>query len=340
MTPEFVHGIIARSNRNLLLRCLLGIALLVGAGLIFSNYLYNFTTGPFTVKGKLLGNAASLGDLSQRFITVTGDDDLIDTGYQYVTTSSSGAETIEAYYQALILDDKFLLVKSDKLLEGKTVTGGLTEMPGDVREEVIRDIEKEYPDLKDTFLPFMLDTSDFRIPGYIGLAIAAVVLLLTVWGVFRWISRRGDPLQHPIMKSLSRFGDPDTIASQIEMDMVNNPAKVGKLSLGRSWLVQSTGSSLSATRFNDVMWAYKSITQHRTNGIPTGKTYAALIWDRHGTCMTVNGKEKLIDETLTELSRRSAGAVFGFSADIQNMWKSNRADFLTAVDQRRQDSKA
>lgn len=336
MTSDFVTNIVNRSNRNLLLRSLLGIVILVVAGVFFSNYLYNFISGPFTVEKDQLIQAKSLGDLKQQFITVKGDEEIVDTGYQYVTGSGSD-EKIESYYEALVLDDKLLLVKSGSLLEGQTtVTGGLTELPSDVQREVIADLEREYPNLKDTFLPFMLDTGNYRLPGFIGLAVAAVVLVLVAIGLGRYFGRVSDPAKHPIMKSLNRFGDANNVAQQIEMEMAQEPPKVGNMRMGRNWLIQATGSSMNATRYNDVMWAYKQITQHRTNGIPTGKTFSAMIFDRHGSMMLVSGKEKLIDETLQEVARRAPGSVVGFSKEIQDMWKSKRAEFVAAVDQRRQ----
>jgi uncharacterized protein DUF6709 len=340
MTPEFVGGIIKRSNRNLLIWCLVGVAVLVVGLALASNYLYNFISGPFTVSGDQLVGASSLNDLQQRFITVKGDEKLIDTGYQYVSTGSGGKETVEAYYEALVLGDKFLLVKSGTSLDTDTVTGGLWDMPSDVREQVINDIEKQYPGVKDTFLPFMMDTADYRVPGYVGLAIGAVVLILTVIGLSRWLGRSSDPLKHPIMKRLSRLGDPQSVAGQIEMEMVGEPVKVGNVRLTRNWMIQSTSTSLDAARFNDVVWAYKRITQHRTNGIPTGKTYSALIYDRYGTSLTISGKEKLVDETLGEIFRRAPGTVTGYSSEIQKMWNSNRSGFIAAVDQKRRDGAA
>jgi hypothetical protein len=88
------------------------------------------------------------------------------------------------------------------------------------------------------------------------------------------------------------------------------------------------------------MWLYKKVTQHRTNGIPTGKTYAALIWDRYGTCITFAGKEKVVDQALGDILGRSPGAVAGYSSDIEKMYKANRQGFVAAVEQRRQEAVA
>jgi hypothetical protein len=83
------------------------------------------------------------------------------------------------------------------------------------------------------------------------------------------------------------------------------------------------------------MWAYMKVTQHRTNGIPTGKTYTALVWDRHGMCITINGREKTIRDMLEGILSRAPWAFGGYAADIEKTWKANRAGFIGAVDQRR-----
>ncbi len=337
MTSDFINKIIARSNQRILIWSLIGIAILVAAGVLASNYLYNFVSGPFTVDSSVLEKANSLNDLEQKWITVKGDDTLIDTGYQYVSTSDSGTETVEDYYLALPIGNKLLIVKSPKQLSTDTVTGGLWEMSSDEQEHVINDIAKDYPGVKDSFMPFVLDTASYRQPGFIGLAVAAVILLLSLFGLFTWISRSSNPLNHPIMKGLKRFGDPQATAGQIEMEMVGDPVTAGKLRFTRSWLFQATNTTFKAMRLNDVMWIHKQVTQRRTNGIPSGKSYAVMIYDRYGTIMTVPAKDKQVDEMIQGVVNRAPWVIAGYNLDIQNMWKSNRQNFIATVDQRRKD---
>jgi hypothetical protein len=78
------------------------------------------------------------------------------------------------------------------------------------------------------------------------------------------------------------------------------------------------------------------VTQHRTNGIPTGKTYTALVFNRYGGNISISGKEKFVNEIIQAVLRFAPGTVMGYSDEIVNFWKTNLAGFAKAVDQRRQ----
>ena len=65
----------------------------------------------------------------------------------------------------------------------------------------------------------MLKTENYRFNGFIGLAMGALVLLLSLWGIARALIRSGDVTKHPIMTGLARFGDPRSIAQQLDLEM-------------------------------------------------------------------------------------------------------------------------
>jgi hypothetical protein len=335
MTNSFVQAIIRRSNRNLLLWCAAGLVLVVGLAAFNTRYFYNFFAGPFPIDRQALLATTDTGALRQYFVKVSGDN-VIDTGVQEVSRNTkTGSETVTAAFMALVLDDRFLIVKAPDDKENTEFTGYLEAMPSDVRTDIIEDIERKVPQVRGAFLPFMLNTDSFRTPGYIGLVLGIPLFGLCIWGLARAIRRSNDAAAHPIMRALGRFGPPDYVAGQIDAEMSAENPKVGNVHLTPNWLVQASSASLSATRIEDIVWAYKQVTQHRTNGIPTGKTYAATIWDRHGVCITVTGKEPVVNQVLEMISRRTPWILAGYSADLEKAWKQNRAAMLDAVDQRR-----
>jgi hypothetical protein len=85
----------------------------------------------------------------------------------------------------------------------------------------------------------------------------------------------------------------------------------------------------------DVVWAYLQVVKHYHSGIPTGKSHFVKVFDREGTSATISTKKKTAPELLQTLQRRVPWAVYGFSADIEQLWKKRRAEFLSSVDQRR-----
>jgi hypothetical protein len=285
-------------------------------------------------RDKLL-TLSDTGDLFQYYVTVQGDDHG-NTGFTYVSTSDSGVETIEHYYHVLLIGRHVLLVKSKSAEIQNEQTGALVGLTPDLQKDLIAELEKEVPELNDKFLPVMLDTTNFRTNGYIGLAIAAVVGLLSGYGTLLALYRLFNPQAHPALKPFSRFGSPEAVSHEIDMEMMQPHEQVGKkLHFTRRWLV-STTNSLEVVPYRDILWCYMQVTQHRTNGIPTGKTYTALVFNRYGGNISIPGKEKFVNEILQAVLRFAPGTVVGYSDEIVNLWKNNLAGFAKAVDERRQ----
>jgi len=123
---------------------------------------------------------------------------------------------------------------------------------------------------------------------------------------------------------LSRFGAVEAVTGEIDMEMGMGHDQVGKkVHFTRRWLV-STASGLQAMPFRDIIWCYKMVTQHRTNGIPTGKTYAAHILDRHGKNLVIPGKEAEVNQVLENTIRFAPGVAAGFSDQLSVLWQKDR----------------
>lgn len=333
MESSIIHDAIRRTNRNLMMVgviLVLGVAIAAGLSI---NYFYNFFLGPFPISHQELVNL-DINSAQQYYVTVVGDD-VADTGWEYIRTSN-GRETVERRYAALFVGNRLLLVSTrDTIGSTATFTGSLIPMSSDVRNEVIAGIENEVPGVRGLFLPYMLTTDAFHISGIIGMVVGGVVLIIGVWMIMRVMRRRANPNLHPIMKSLAKFGDPDMVVNQIEMDMQRGQRKLGRLTFTTNWLFQSSLTSFTATRHSDIAWLYKLVTQRRTNGIPTGKTYSAMIWDRHGTCLRYDAREGDVNAALNAVSQMAPWALGGFSTELDNLWKKNRPMFLASVDDRK-----
>jgi hypothetical protein len=334
MTTSLVYSTIRRSNRNLLILCIAGALLLTGLTVLNRRYFYNFFSGPFTIDKQTLLAIDDARAPQQYWVTVHGDD-AIDTGFQEVRRKD-GSESVTASYIVVLFDDKALLVKApydfgvNAGLGVTNYTGYLEAMSEDTRSRIVADAEQETPALRGAFLPYMLNTDNFTQVGYASLIVGILLFLLCIWGLILAIKRRTDPFAHPILRALSRFGPADYVAGQIDAEMQADHPSVGKLHLTPSWLVQATPTRLDATRLDDVVWAYKKVTRHRG-----GVTYAAQIWDRHGVCISIDGKETFVSQALETAARHVPWLLTGYSAELEKTWKQNRAAVIEAVEQRR-----
>jgi hypothetical protein len=106
--------------------------------------------------------------------------------------------------------------------------------------------------------------------------------------------------------------------------------------LGNKFLMRSTFFTFNVLRFHDVLWAYKKITRHSINFIPTGKTYEAIVACYGGTA-TIGGKEKQVNELLNFIQQRAPWAIYGFSDQLAATFNKHNADFARGVEQRRQE---
>jgi hypothetical protein len=338
MSVDYLQQAIRRSNRRILIWSFIGIVVLVVAAAVSYRYLLGFVQGPREVSKSTLLSLKSPDALPSYYVTVKGDD--ADwTGLQRVSTSSrSGTETVTGSFMALFLDNRFLLVEVPGNVEKAATqyTGALISIPTGIPSQVVSRYEQRNT-ATGAALPFMLDTSDYRSGGYLGIAVGAIVLVLCLWGLSKVIRRSASPASHPIMASLRRFGEPANVAQQINQEMNAPHETLSGVHLTPHWLVHPAGGSLNATRFEDVAWVYGKVTQHRTNGVPTGKTYSTLIWDRHGKLMTVNGKEQAMQEVLQAIYRQAPWIMVGYKPEIEKAWKSNRQAVLAAVEQRRKE---
>ena len=102
------------------------------------------------------------------------------------------------------------------------------------------------------------------------------------------------------------------------------------------YLLRSTFFSFDVLRLSDLLWAYKKVTKHSVNFIPTGKTYDAVL-ACYGGRATVKGAEKTVDELLGFAAQRTPWAVFGFSQELETLFAKKTADFCAAVEQRKRE---
>jgi hypothetical protein len=338
-----VHGTfldrqINRTNRNLLLVSLILIVAVVGYAAAERRYLYNFFAGPFEVSGPQLVTIQQPRSQSRYFVKVKGDDSS-DTGLQEVERETEGGtvkrETVKAKYSILLLNKHLLIVKSGPNESGTVYTGELSELPSDVRSNIVTPLLKEHPSANQAFLPFMLDTSGFRDEGYIALALGIPAFALAAWLIAKVMRRRADVSTHPVVQRACIYGSLDNVAQQFDMDLQGNTIKIGRATITQSWIFLPSRFGLAICHVPDLIWAYKKVTKHYTNFIPSGKTYEIVMYDRFGKPLQMQARQKKIDAVLTVLAERSPWAVFGYSDDLNKTLRTNWGGFIAAVDQRK-----
>jgi len=182
---------------------------------------------------------------------------------------------------------------------------------------------------------FLMDES-FRFPGYC--AIVATLLFgffLVRLGVPAWRQLQ-DPSSHPVVRRVASWGDPIGIARDAEREWRTTRHKSGGWLMTEKYFIQSTFFTFDLLQISDLLWAYKRVTKHSVNLIPTGKTYDAVFVCYGGTAV-IEGYEKDVNAMLAFAAERTPWAILGFSKELEQFFNKSNRDFCAAVKQRRRD---
>ncbi|HEV8400944.1 MAG TPA: DUF6709 family protein [Gemmatimonadales bacterium] len=313
-------------------------ATLVGGVLLFTSnqrYIENFLNGPYTLGAAELDAIDDVATTPRYFARVTGSR-VIDTGLrEYSVRSSGGVETgrseAGAYY-ALVVGEKFLIFKSRGNATSNVAQGRLVPWTSELESEMFD--SKEMKELRPRFYPFYVQNGSFRVFGYWMIVGAIVFVALLAWkGRPAWRHWR-DPAAHPLVARMAPWGDPLGVAVLAEREAENPRFKAGGWALGDTYLVQSTTFTFDVLRVRDLLWAYKKITKHSVNFIPTGRSYEAIL-TCYGGRAVVKAKEKVVDAILTFAHQRAPWAVIGYSDELAGLFNKQQAEFVAAVEQRR-----
>jgi hypothetical protein len=180
----FLDRQIHRTNRNLLITSLILVITVIGYGAIRYRYFYNFFKGPFEVNAQWLDGVSSPGAPLRYFVRIHGESSE-DTGVREVehdAGSSIESGTTTARFSVLFMGKRqgkrLLIVKRDASEGGAVFQGELEDLPSDVRDHVITPLLKDYPSAGQFFYPVMLETSGFRIEGFIAIPFCLAALVL------------------------------------------------------------------------------------------------------------------------------------------------------------------
>jgi hypothetical protein len=335
---SFLERQIRRTNRSLLVCSLLLVGSVAIYGAVEWRYYYNFFKGPFEANSAWLESVQHPDEQLKYFVRVQGGDST-DTGIQEVETESGGGspdkETVTSKYSILHLGKRLLIVKSGPRGNGTLVQGALRQISSEEQSNVVAPLIKEVPEASQAFLPMVLDTTDFRDSGWIAFVIGTPLLGLAGWIYLKLYRRRMAPLTHPIVRSVARYGSIVDTAHQFDTELRGNLVKVGKATITNSWVLVASEFNLALCRIPDLVWAYKKVTKHSYNGIPAGKTYVIVLYDRHGLPLQIQGKQKNLDSVLALLAERAPWAIIGYSDQLNLSVRTKWPGLVASVDARR-----
>ena len=333
-----------RANRNLLTVNLIILGVVITTVASGWQFYMNLLLGCQKIEALELAILSSPTQRKRNFVTVHGEK-AFRTGYQDVVnhvetgTGRVISTDVKDEYIMLKVGERALLVKAPEGPEKLEYSGELDATTQAVQAGLVKDLSAADPELGKRILPFTLNAADYH-EGYWAFAAIVPLLLLAGWNCSKAFRRQSEPQTTPIWRMLSVYGDVEQLSQQVESEEQGGVTKFGKLRVTRSWLIKKNPFSTWISPIGDLIWAYKKVTKHSVNFIPTGKTYSVVLVGRHRQRVEVQMKEVQVSSLLEGLARSVPWAIFGFDKTVDQAWDKDPAGFVALIDSRRQQSAA
>jgi Putative transmembrane protein precursor len=347
MEGTIVWRHIQKLNKKLWQHNLIGIVLLLVLGCSQYRYLYNCFLGAQKINTEQLVKLEGADRIDRDFVTLTSSQ-IIDTGINEISVNKkTQIETIQAKYAIAILDrDKAILIKTqpEDNLKNITFTGKLSEIISDSHLQIFNRVVNDRPNLKSKISLLMLETGDYTSSADSFLFFLVGGLGICSWNLYKAKVRTENLRKHPIYRSLIQYGDGDLLADSIDNEIGNRYSsqelEANTLFVTPSWLLFTPIYNLQIVKFDRLMWAFKKVTNHSVNFIPTGKTYAIVLYDRFGKERNFSMSEGEVDLIIGNIHTYAPWTVIGYTSESRKMWDWRRKEFYTMVEQRQRTSQS
>lgn len=210
-------------------------------------------------------------------------------------------------------------------------------------KQYVSELEGWTDEEKELFLPFtILDSTGKEASQSKGKTALAVIILIAVAililiGVLCLRSGLKGKCLKAVNDYCKAFPDPEGEKRKLEAFYQAEPAVHG-YRINEEVLMYISGNSPMVFACKDILWIYLEVTQHRTNGIPTGKTRAVVICTKNGGSNTIpSGSEQASDEIMKYIARQMPYIIVGFSDEIRDGYNKDRAGMAAYVEGRRQE---
>lgn len=154
--------------------------------------------------------------------------------------------------------------------------------------------------------------------------------IVTALGAFFLVRACTGNYQKSIKKYCASQADPDLALAKLE-DFYQLTAPLNGVRMDRNFIMLQDGATTKLLQASSLVWAYQQTTQHRTNGIPTGKSYSLQLYLDNGKQLAIGMKEKQAQEVLAAFVEHYPTMFVGFSKERAAMYKKDLEGFCKAA---------
>jgi|BioPla2DNA2_1021312.scaffolds.fasta_scaffold49864_2 hypothetical protein len=334
LSEDFILLKIKKHKKNLIVISGVLFLFIILFSIIFNNYYYNFLFGPFYKNSEDLNSINNVNSLKEYFVTVEGTD-FYETGISY-TERDGNRQVVISNCFLLNIEDKFLFVDIPRTKEPNLlISGKLKQMPDellDALKNTYVESEISIEEFEYAVYPFILDARPFRQPGYLGIILCMIPLLIIVINIIKIILYTLKPKIHPIYKVISKYGDLDAVASDINNELqMETTEKYFNTTITKSWLIVEEFNNLKIFKLTDIIWAYKVINT-QSGDVPISYQLNIKFYNKKSLEISFTKKEVLLDKAISSILDKVPWIISGYSTEMFDMWLNNFEDFISMVD--------
>lgn len=157
----------------------------------------------------------------------------------------------------------------------------------------------------------------YPVLGILCIVIGLISLLYVVTGMG----------QRKTMKMLKKKG-PNAVQIA-EEDFENATIVASNLKIGKYYTFVVKGAKNHIIPNDEIIWAYPSKVEHRTNGVHTGTTYAVILKTINKKTYNVTMKNEQIGNDVMEIyNSLTRSIVLGFNTNLKKMFSKSYQEFL------------
>lgn len=220
------------------------------------------------------------------------------------------------------------------LLTSMKVQGTVRPIKGEAARYLREYISSFSQEEREQFLDYGVYVGGYEVGTIvIELLIALACLIGAVVLIFRGVTAAN---LKGVMRYCNAQGNADQALAQIN-DFLEREQEVNGFRCNDKFFAAVNGGKIFFAPSDQCLWCYQHVTQHKTNGIPTGKTYAIMMMkvDGTGDTIPVSGKRRC-EEAIEFIARKMPYLLVGYTDDLSYDYKNHRSAIIEAVRVRRE----
>jgi hypothetical protein len=271
-----------------------------------------------------------------RYVIVTLKG-LVETGYQVVRTRHGDDQSKGKPVSDIVLvyiGNTPIICEIPVGFTRSVISGGLTGVPRRIRNRVALGDILPGEDAPWDRAIYYFKGHDQDAAAYVFFFLGVVGLGFFAYTAFlaqRWFLR---PETHPIVRSVSRFGEFNQVSAEIDNEINHTLLQQGAARFLPSWIIQGGLHSVVLLRYDDLIWTHVKRTNEYRNYVYQGTSWTLMMYDRHGDSVEAylghTSKKKMDNQAESKmraveelLKQKAPWTIKGYTEAAERLIKEN-----------------